>query len=270
MNSTVKSSIEPDTSRLSHAYIADGVFVDTLAMSAVCSAFDSIKPCLACAHCDKASRHIHPDIITVDKLPDKREILVDQIRELKRDILVVPNEAEKKVYIINDADSMNTSAQNAFLRMLEDPPSHTVFILRTTNPLSLLRTVRSRCVVINPGVFTGESDFTVSDSVLEIAEHFLASLTSGNAALVDTMFRLDKLERPDFSAFLTFVRERLVTQIRENDYAARETDHTTEARKRLETLSQAEQIIIKAGEMLDLNVSTGHIAGMICASLLDC
>ena len=60
-----------DSKRLSHAYIVDTSFADTLAMAVVCSARNVDRPCNVCADCDKASRNIHPDIIEVVRIDNK-------------------------------------------------------------------------------------------------------------------------------------------------------------------------------------------------------
>ena len=245
-----------DSNRLSHAYIVAGELADTLAIATVCSGIGGIKPCMNCTHCNKASRHIHSDITVVDKLSDKREIIVEQIRELKKDVIVLPNEAGKKAYIINDADLMNISAQNALLQILEEPPRHVVFILRTTNPAALLPTVRSRCIELKA---RNESD-TPDSVAAELANEFFKAIEHGNAQLIAFMFRMDKLDKNVFSAFLTTAREQAAMKLR--------TAALGNATIPSEILVRAEQILLKAGKVLDLNVNVGHIAGMICASLL--
>ena len=245
-----------DSNRLSHAYIVAGGLAETLSMVAVCSGTGGAKPCMLCAHCDKALRHIHPDITVVSKLPDKREIVVEQIRELKKDVIVVPNEADKKAYIINEADSMNTSAQNAFLQILEEPPKHAVFILKTENPVALLPTVRSRCMELKD---RHEPD-ALDSAAVDMAIEFFAALKQGNATLIAFMFRLEKLEKNVFSAFLSAAREQVLLNLR----ATMSGDIGISR----ETLTRTDKILIRAGEMHDLNVGLGHISGMICASLL--
>jgi len=245
-----------DRNRLSHAYIVSGKTAETLAMAAVCSGSGE-KPCMDCAHCKKSSRGIHPDISVIDKTENKREIIIDQIRGLKRDVIVVPNEAEKKVYIINHAESMNTNAQNAFLRILEEPPSHAVFILRTDTPAKLLPTVRSRCVELK----SRNGETSPDDAINDIADGFFSALRRGNASLVEYMFKLEKLEKEQFAGFIAAARERAVTGLRETL-----SDGGTELRK---TLFRAEQILDKAGEFLEFNVSVGHISGMICAYMIN-
>lgn len=112
------------------------------------------RACGKCRHCRKILQGpfpgIHPDVICVERQPGskgalRREITVDQIRALAVDALVLPNEAEGKVYILPEADAMNVSAQNAFLKLLEEPPANVSFLLCTANPEALLPTVRSRC-----------------------------------------------------------------------------------------------------------------------------
>jgi len=257
MNSSeISPRFSIDGNRLSHAYIVAGGLAGTLAMAAVCSSRDKARPCMGCTHCDKSSRHIHPDITVVGILPEKREILIEQIRELKKDVIVVPNQADRKAYIIKSADTMNVNAQNAFLQILEEPPAHAVFILSTENPAALLPTVRSRCVELKAG---REPD-TTDSSAAEIADEFFSALERGNAPLVAFMFRLDKLEKNVFSAFLAAAREQVAVKLR----SAVVSDNGVPP----DILSRTERVLVRAGEMHDLNVSVGHISGMICASLL--
>ena len=247
--------------RLSHAYITDNTFANTLAMAVVCSAPVGEKPCMSCAHCGKASRRIHPDIIKVDKLDNKLIIGVDQIRELKKDIYIVPNEAMKKAYVVLDADSMNANAQNAFLQILEEPPVHAVFILGTDNPAALLPTVYSRCVDLksqNPA--TPETDSDENEELEEIVSNFIEALTGDNIKLMECAFRIDKLDRHAFRTFLDLARGRVIQELRKSI-----GDDSLNDGK---ALADTESVLMKAGEMLDLNVSPGHISGFICARVM--
>ena len=147
-----------DPGRLSHAYLISApdmqaalAQVGELAAAAVCTGGGK-KPCHQCRACHKVAENIHPDVITIARLEDdkgrpKREIGVDQIRQLSADACVMPNEAARKVYIIREAETMNIPAQNAALKLLEEPPLGALFLLCTTNASQLLPTVRSRCVV---------------------------------------------------------------------------------------------------------------------------
>lgn len=178
-----------DVSRLSHAYIISAASREEglqkaahIAAAAVCT--DSAHaPCGNCRACRKAFEGIHPDIITVsrptdDKGKQKREISVDQIRAVNSDACVLPNEAARKVYIIDEADTMNLPAQNAALKLLEEPPKGVVFLLCVTNVGRLLATVRSRCAEINcAGQASGEDE-----EMQKLAAAYLKAVAAGDEA----------------------------------------------------------------------------------------
>jgi DNA polymerase-3 subunit delta' len=174
---------------LSHAYIvsseSEKVRNDAaaeLAQALVCSGGGD-RPCRSCRDCRKAAEGIHPDIITVERQIDengtrKKEIYVDQVRYMVGDAYVLPNEAERKVYIVRDADTMNQSAQNAALKLLEEPPAAAAFILCAANPAMLLPTVRSRCAEFH---FNAE-DEGPSEEAGKLAEEFLRLVSGGKQA----------------------------------------------------------------------------------------
>ncbi len=100
------------------------------------------KPCGICPSCLQARAGSHPDIILFNS--EGGNIKIDPIRELRSQSFIAPSQSPFKVFIINRADLMNDNAQNALLKVLEEPTS-SVFILLTENAASLLQTVRSRC-----------------------------------------------------------------------------------------------------------------------------
>ena len=114
-----------------------------LAAALVCDRRGGALPCLSCAGCRKAEGGIHPDIVRVGD--DGKDISVAQVRALRADAYIRPNEAERKVYILENAQTMNASAQNAMLKLLEEGPAYAAFLLLTDNAAALLPTVRSRC-----------------------------------------------------------------------------------------------------------------------------
>src|SRR3990172_7806680 len=99
--------------------------------------------CDACDSCRKIDAGSHPDLVTVS--PEKDEIRVDEIRALEDTLSFKPFEGRKKVVIVDDADRMNQSAANAFLKTLEEPPDESLIILVASNPDRLPETIRSRC-----------------------------------------------------------------------------------------------------------------------------
>ena len=138
---------------LSHAYLISGgsessraAFADRLAAAYLCEGEQA--PCGSCRHCRKLAAGVHPDLTRVTIPEDKREIVVDQARALRADVYIRPNEGKRKVYIIDPADSMNSSAQNALLKILEEGPSYAAFLLLAEEPGKLLETVRSRCELL--------------------------------------------------------------------------------------------------------------------------
>ncbi len=103
---------------------------------------------LACNHC-KSCRKIdadtHPDILCIDLVKNKKIISISQIREMGLTISSKPNEARFRMVLILNADLMNIQAQNALLKMLEEPPEKTFFILIATRISLFLPTIISRC-----------------------------------------------------------------------------------------------------------------------------
>ncbi len=136
--------------RISHGYLICGpegsgkqTLANLLAAAAVCRGTD--RPCCTCSDCRKALSGLHPDVITVDD-PEKKTVSVDLVRQARTDMYVRPNEAERKVYIFPRAQDMRTEAQNALLKVLEEPPAYGMFLLLADMPEKLLPTIRSRCV----------------------------------------------------------------------------------------------------------------------------
>ena len=135
--------------RVSHFYLISGpvgsgkkTLARLLAAAALCVGEN--RPCMTCPHCRKVMAGMHPDFITVDD-PEKKHVPVELVRNARADIFIQPNEADRKVYLFPRAQDMRTEAQNALLKILEEPPSYGVFILLTDNSEKLLPTVRSRC-----------------------------------------------------------------------------------------------------------------------------
>ena len=140
---------------LSHAYILAGpagsgrhTLARILSQAMVCTAQPRLRPCGRCIQCKKAAEGIHPDVMTISGPGEGKPITVDQIRAFRADAYIRPNEGERKVYLLEGADQMNDSAQNAMLKLLEEGPSYAAFLLLAENPGGLLRTVRSRCEVL--------------------------------------------------------------------------------------------------------------------------
>jgi DNA polymerase III subunit delta' len=99
--------------------------------------------CGECDTCRRVREGIHPDVEVV--APEGSFVLVDQIREINRDIALRPFEAKARVYVMLQAESMNKEAANAFLKTLEEPPPHAYMVLVSDAADELLPTIVSRC-----------------------------------------------------------------------------------------------------------------------------
>lgn len=196
--------------KLLHAYILSGPEAATsakareMAAGALCESAGA-KPCGVCRHCRKVFGDIHPDVTWIRRLPDttgklRKELVVDQIRALGADAAVLPHEAAGKVYILPDADTMNPNAQNAFLKLLEEPPSFVRFLLCAQRPTQLLETVRSRCAMLR---LEGE---ILSDAEAEAqAERYLTAIDDP-AELLRCCVALEKLDGRQALAFVDAAR----------------------------------------------------------------
>ena len=151
-NNRLKENLHASVSRgkISHSYLISGpsgagkrTLARLLAAAALCK--EESRPCLSCPACRKILADTHPDYITVDD-PEKKTVSVDLIRQARADMYVRPNEADKKIYCIPRAQDMRDEAQNALLKVMEEPPQYGVFLLLADNPEKLLPTIRSRCV----------------------------------------------------------------------------------------------------------------------------
>lgn len=113
----------------------------SMAQALLCSSAEG--PCGVCGPCRRFLAGSHPDFQLFN--PEEKDIKVDDVRELRTRSFIKPSEAPHKVFVICGADRMNPPAQNALLKVLEEPTS-SVFILLCRNRESLLQTVRSRCI----------------------------------------------------------------------------------------------------------------------------
>lgn len=106
-------------------------------------------PCLECDSCKKVMSGRHPDVTVIS--PQDRKISVDDIRQVRLDANISPFEAECKVVIFQQAQTLNVQSQNALLKILEEPPRSVYFILTAPGAKLLLSTVDSRCAKFSLG-----------------------------------------------------------------------------------------------------------------------
>ena len=171
------------------AYIfegADGIgsfeAAKLFANALVCKNTES-APCKVCSGCLMAIAETHPDIHVILHEDKKKVTTVEQVRDVINDAYVKPFENEKKVYIFRYGDDITQQAQNALLKILEEPPAYAVFIILAENTNSLLATIRSRCSTIK---FSPVPDKIIKKELLamhpELSENidFLVRYAGGN------------------------------------------------------------------------------------------
>lgn len=134
--------------------------------------------CDECDSCGKIDAAVHPDVLMLS--PVERLIRIDEIRKIDDALSFHPFEGLRKVIIVDDAESMNIAAANAFLKTLEEPPAESVIILISPRPDLLPPTIRSRCSQVR--FSTLSTDFcreVIQDKVPKPEVDLLARLSMG-------------------------------------------------------------------------------------------
>ena len=259
MNGAQKKKIrlEARNGTLSHAWLVLGGSRESreelaafIASALICPAQDA--PCGECAHCQKLARGIHPDLIRLEKLPDKSSYVVEQVRNIVRDAYVMPNEAQRKVYLIPGADEMNLNAQNAMLKILEEPPARSAFVLEAANAAAVLDTVRSRCTEL---LASGEEGAGDEDKYARaIFDSFLRKRPV-DVATAAFMLEKAKLEREEFDGVLEALWSLLAQRI-----AAQTGDRAA----LFAAMDEVSELLRRRGSN---NTGAGHTAGALAVKL---
>jgi DNA polymerase-3 subunit delta' len=139
--------------KIANAYLFDGAeglgkkrAALSFTAASLCEAAANEKPCGVCGACKKIFSNNHPDVITVGLPKDRKTIGVDSAREkISEEAFIKPLLGARKFFIVEDAQSLTAQAQNALLKVLEEPPDGVCFLLLSTGANALLPTVLSRC-----------------------------------------------------------------------------------------------------------------------------
>ena len=136
------------TNRFHHAYLFTGTrgtgktsTARILAKALSCESGPTATPCNACAHCEAITAGTSIDVIEIDAASHGG---VDDIRDLRDRVPLAPASARVKVYIVDECHMLSTAGWNAFLKTVEEPPGHVVFVFATTEPHKVLPTILSR------------------------------------------------------------------------------------------------------------------------------
>ena len=130
------------------AGIGKRALADAFAGLLLCGASAGEDACGACPDCTRVAADTHPDLRVVAREEDRRDIRIEQVRELARWLSLRALVAPRKVAVIDEAHTLNEHGQNALLKTLEEPPGAAVLVLVATSVARLLPTVRSRCQVL--------------------------------------------------------------------------------------------------------------------------
>ncbi|WP_281883806.1 DNA polymerase III subunit gamma/tau [Paenibacillus sp. YYML68] len=135
--------------RFSHAYLFSGPrgtgktsAAKILAKAVNCQNGPGVEPCNECEACRRITEGSVMDVVEIDAASNRG---VEEIRDIRDKVKYAPTEVRQKVYIIDEVHMLTTEAFNALLKTLEEPPSHVMFILATTEPHRLPATIISRC-----------------------------------------------------------------------------------------------------------------------------
>ena len=144
---TLQNSLREN--RLTHAYLFNGPrgtgktsTAKILAKAINCLNGPSEEPCNQCSACERITEGAVMDVVEIDAASNRG---VEEIRDIRDKVKYAPTEVRHKVYIIDEVHMLTTEAFNALLKTLEEPPSHVMFILATTEPHKIPATIISRC-----------------------------------------------------------------------------------------------------------------------------
>jgi len=224
--------------RLGHGYLFFGQQLDelealarTLAKTLNCQQpvkVDGVAVdcCDKCPTCIKIDGQTHADVHWVRPESRLRVILVDQMRELMREIQLKPTEAGFKVAVIVGADRLKTEAANAFLKTLEEPPPKSVMVLLSTEPARILETIMSRCLRLN---FAGEGTRKWDAALLDWLAQFSALAGTEQKSLLGRYRLMDVMARR-----LAEMRERIEEELTARSPLEKYDDVEKELRERWE------------------------------------
>ncbi len=183
VTTTLRRQVEKGN--ISHAYLFTGsrgtgktTCAKILARAINCLNQNGGNPCGECENCTAILKDSLPDVMEIDAASNNG---VEYIRDLRDRIAFAPVKAKYKVYIIDEVHMLSAAASNALLKTLEEPPSHAVFILATTEINAILPTILSRCQRFD---FKRIEPKVISDRIKYVCDKESLKITDDAAALI--------------------------------------------------------------------------------------
>ncbi len=185
-----------------------------LAKAVFCENKKGFESCDSCYHCRQIDQNTHPDFFTFGLEEDARDIKVEAIRDLIARANLKPFSASAKVFVIDPAERMNDVAQNAFLKILEEPMGRTIFVLISSSPQQLLPTIRSRVQTLH---FTPVTQMEEKDPEKEKLQKGVVEYVFYHADQPLKSPDISKLKREDlskiFDRLVNFHRDLLLLKV---------------------------------------------------------
>lgn len=304
-NENLKKRLTASAQNFSHCYILEGpsgsgkkTLANILAAAMECESNDMV-PCGVCPSCRKVFKSEHPDVIMIDS--NTATVPIRLIRDMQADAYIMPNEGKKKIYILPRAQDMQPPAQNALLKLLEEPPEYCAFLLITDNIEKLLETVQSRAVTLTLSPLSQNQLLTAlkerepnttqddlirameqsegylgtalevlhapeTESNRQISEIIQAISSKDDLKILTALLPLEKLKRQDLLNLLTDLKRIFVRAMDANAIHTKNSQLLIASCNK-QQLFDISQTIAYAITLLQANGSAGHAVGSMIAQI---
>ena len=164
------------------------------------------RPCGVCPSCRKLQNGAHPDLDVIDE--GENDLPVSLAREIRQKVCVLPNDGDRRAVILRHTHKLNTGAQNALLKVLEEPPRYAFFILTSEQPGAVLETIRSRCTRYQ--LAPPQQPETNLDELLPLVTPFVQALADADEyRMLLAAMALEKQQKAGFKAALGLLQSAL-------------------------------------------------------------